>query len=332
MLREAYPRSSFPPSTQFVRMERSCRHHVTFAPSGGRRPVPDQLRRTAISWVSRGATISAGSMLPTGTSRIRRRRRPDPREHQAAGSGQGRDVGVGEDRAEEYPDHGEHPLDDRDRQCGHQDADPERRGEGQRGEAVEDRLEGELLDAPAESVGDAAEDGERADAEQQRRREPSLDEPLPGGVRLGGRLTLGRPEAAGHPGLDRAGQSGEALLDPEQGAHDAADEQRPQNDEHRRTRSDGRREGPVGDADAGQAGDEDGDQAETVRDHGAGPLREAVPDGHADEGPDDDGHDVDERPESRESGAHPRHPTGEAGPGRRRRPDPGLIPAQHVLI
>ena len=74
-------------------------------------------------------------------------------------------------------------------------------------------------------------------------------------------------------------------------------------------------------------------QAETVRDHGAGPLREAVPDGHADEGPDDDGHDVDERPESRESGAHPRHPTGEAGPGRRRHPDPGLIPAfQHVLI
>ena len=122
-------------------------------------------------------------MSPTGMSRIRSRRSAIPREQEAAGGRQGRDVGVGHERSpSSTPNERERPLHDGHRHRREHDADPEARGERHRGEPVEHRLERELVDAPAEPVVERAEDGQRADAEQQGCREPALDEALPGRV------------------------------------------------------------------------------------------------------------------------------------------------------
>jgi hypothetical protein len=99
-------------------------------------------------------------------------------------------VRLRQDRAEQHTHHGQRPLDHGHRHRGHQDADPERRCERQCREPVEHRLEGELFDAAPEAVGKAAEDGEWTDAEQQRRGQPTLDEPFPRGVRRHRRLVL----------------------------------------------------------------------------------------------------------------------------------------------
>ena len=65
-------------------------------------------------------------------------------------------------------------LDQQDRHGGQPDAPAERRGQRDRGEAVEHRLRREQLVVAGQAVLDRADDGERADAEQQRRG----DEPL----------------------------------------------------------------------------------------------------------------------------------------------------------
>jgi hypothetical protein len=90
-------------------------------------------------------------------------------EDHAAGGREGVDLGGGQDVAGEVADDGPAALDQRDRRRGGEDAPAEGGGEGHGGEAVEDRLDVELVGPEAEAVGDRAEDGERADAEQQRR-------------------------------------------------------------------------------------------------------------------------------------------------------------------
>ena len=62
--------------------------------------------------------------------------------------------------------------------CREEDPDPEGRGERHRGEAVEDGLQGELVDPAAEPVVDGAENRQRPDTEEQGGAQPSLDEAL----------------------------------------------------------------------------------------------------------------------------------------------------------
>ena len=58
-------------------------------------------------------------------------------------------------------------------------APTERRGERDRRESVERRLEGELLEAQTEPVGQRPEDRQRSDAEDQRGGDEAFDEPSP---------------------------------------------------------------------------------------------------------------------------------------------------------
>src|SRR5687767_9672659 len=96
---------------------------------------------------------------------------------------------------------------------------PERGRERDRREPVEQRLGGEQLDVASETVVDRAENGERADAEQQRRREE----------RLADRAVAAVP--AGEARLEAVAETLQALLDPQQLAGDAAEEHREHHDE-----------------------------------------------------------------------------------------------------
>ena len=126
----------------------------------------------------------------------------------------------GSDRAEQHPDEGQRALDDRAPTPPRAARRPRSRREGHRREAVEHRLQRELVDAAAEAVVERAEDGQRADAEQQGCGEPPLDEPLP--RRVASSVPPSSAERARHPGLDRAGEPLEPVLDPQQRAGDAS--------------------------------------------------------------------------------------------------------------
>ena len=115
--------------------------------------------------VSSGATTSAGSRSPTGTSPQPQQADGDADEHQPAGGAQGGDVRVRQHVAEQRAEPGQRALDDEHRERLTRDAPPERRGERDRGEPVERRLEVELVGAPAQAVVQRAEDRQRPDAE-----------------------------------------------------------------------------------------------------------------------------------------------------------------------
>jgi len=104
----------------------------------------------------------------------------DADQHEPARRGEGGDVGVRQDRAEQHAHQGEQALDHGDGHRGDEHADPERRRERHRRETVQDGLETQLLDPAAQPVREAAEDRQGPDAEQQRGRQPALDEALAG--------------------------------------------------------------------------------------------------------------------------------------------------------
>ena len=148
-------------------------------------------------------------MSPTGTSRMRSSRSPMPASSSPPVAVRAEMCDVGHQAAEQHAEERQQALDDEHRHGGEHHPDAEARRERHRGEPVEHRLQGQLVDAAAEAVVERAEDGQRADAEQQGCREPPLDEPFPRG---GVGAALGGPPP-GHPGLDPAGQPLEPLLD-----------------------------------------------------------------------------------------------------------------------
>ena len=233
-------------------------------------------RSQTTTWVSRGATSRAGSMSPTGTSRIRSSRSPMPASSSPPVAVSAEMCDVGHQAAEQHAEQRQQALHDQHRHGREHHPDPEARGERHRGEPVEHRLQRQLVDAAPQAVVERAEDRQRADAEQQGCREPPLDEAFPRGVvgaTLGGR-------AARHPGLDPAGQPLEPVLDAQRRPGDRADEQRPEHDEQREAGADGVTQGGVGHGDRRQPGDQQGDQAEHVGDDRAGVLAQTVTDQH----------------------------------------------------
>jgi hypothetical protein len=148
--------------------------------------------------------------------------------------------------------------------------------------------------AVAQTVVEGAEHGQRPDAEHQGAGDEALDEALT----LGALLTSAGPGVQGD--LQPAAEPLEALLDAEDRARDPAQDQGAQHDQHRGAVADGPRPGVVADARRGGGRDEQRDQAEPVGDDIAGALRQPVPDQDAEDGPDQDRHDVHEGADSGE--------------------------------
>ena len=102
----------------------------------------------------------------------------------------------------------------------------------------------------------------------------------------------------------------QALLDAEHGAEDAAEEERPQHDEHGGAVTHRGRPGRVGDAGRGQRRDEQRDQAQPVGDHVACPVGQPVAQQHTEAGPDQHREHVDG---SADAGDHAGSSTGWSG-------------------
>ena len=148
----------------------------------------------------------------------RRSRSPIPASIRPPVAVRAADVGVGEDRASVAQTTVSTPWTTATGQCGHQDADPDRRGEGQRGEAVEDRLQGEFLvprPSPSEMLPRMVSGPTQNSSDAVSH--PSMNRSRAAFASAGDFTLAGRKRRA-TLGLDRAGESGEALLDPQQGA------------------------------------------------------------------------------------------------------------------
>jgi hypothetical protein len=113
---------------------------------------------------------------------------------------------------------------------------------------------------------DRAQDGQRPDAEDQRAGDEALDEPSPA-------LDAGpAPEAAYGEPLEHPTEGLEPVLDPQQRADDAAEQDAAQHDQHRGAGADGVGEVTVVDVHGRGGRDQQGDQPEPVGHHLAGPL------------------------------------------------------------
>ena len=145
-------------------------------------------RMAATRLISSGATTSAGSRSATGISRTRSRRRATPTRSRPP-TAVSTAMWASGAPAEHQAHAGEAALDHEHRDRAGTDAPAEGRGERDRGEAVQGRLEEELVGAEPEAVVERAEDGQRAGAEHQRGHDEALDEAVP----------LGRPGVTGEP-------------------------------------------------------------------------------------------------------------------------------------
>ena len=125
-------------------------------PRPGRSRCAAAQRKAATADTRRGATTRPGSRSATAISRIRSRRRATPDEHQATGRGDGRQPGIRQHVAEHGAEGGDRALHDQDGQGAGRHAPPEGRRERDGREAVEGRLEVELVGPVTQPVGQGA--------------------------------------------------------------------------------------------------------------------------------------------------------------------------------
>ena len=184
----------------------------------------------------------------------------------------------------------------------------ERRGERDRREPVQRRLEVELVGAVAEPVGERAQDRSAGRRRTPATRSRPLDEALPRPVvlpRLPGADEVGRRAAA--PGCARRApraaprsRSSDPMMPP-------MSRRRGRSAAGRRCRP--RRRTPWSvTRDRREPGDQQGDQAEAVGDHVRVRPGSRLPTSHAEQRPDHHRHDVDEGPETGEGTVHAGHP------------------------
>ena len=204
-------------------------------------------------------------------------RNATPSQQQAPGRGQRHEVGFGEHvtghRARDVREPCTTPTTNADAAT----PQPNDRRERDRGEAVQGRLEDELVRAVAETVGQRPEivSGPMQNSSEAATK-PSMN-----------RRRSSEPSALVEPSLQPAPEPLEPVLDAQQRPGDAADEQRPEHDQHRSGVADGVAEDRIGDREGRQCRDEQGDQAERIGDDVTRALRQPVADQDADAGPDE---------------------------------------------
>lgn len=187
-------------------------------------------------------------------------------QKQAAGRRQSGKVSAGEKLSDQRAHYRQRALYDGDRQCRCCDAPPERGSESDGCEPVERGLQDEQVGSVAEPVRQRAENGERAYAEEQGRRDEPLNETLP----------FARSTATDETHLKPTPDSLQAIFDPEQRPGDSAYQQGSQDDQHGRGCANCLPQLSVGDREDGQGGDEQRDETERIGDDVAGSRGETV--------------------------------------------------------
>ena len=246
--------------------------------AAGAEPEAGGQRSRTTSSVSSGATSSAGSRSATLTCLRSSSRSATPTSSSPPVAVRALRCASGTKLPSPAPSSGQPALDHHQREHARADAPAERRRERDRGEPVERGLEQQLVGAVAEPLVDRAQDGQRADAEDQRADHEALDEALACLAAAAG------PEPAYGGPLEQPTEALQPVLDPQQRPGDAADQHRAQHDQHRGRGADRVAEHRVAHRGGGGAGDQERHQAQTVGDDLAGPLGEAVADQDADRG------------------------------------------------
>ena len=162
------------------RARRPSARSSSCATPGFRRDVPAPASIAAstadTSPTSAGAITSAGRKFPTRTSLIVEQLEADPDDQHAARADSAASASLPSARIESNSPAASEiaALDDEHAERRERDAGPERRGQRDRREAVEQGLRGERLVVAGQAVLDRADDGQRPDAEQQARGEERL--------------------------------------------------------------------------------------------------------------------------------------------------------------